>query len=149
MSVFSRFAPIAGNLATSLANRDSVMTRPYLAGARLITNTMRNDYLAGIRSFDEATKSKIVDVVPETKGYCYPPISFECAQQIHPRALTFPQIKTVTLEDQFVEVCSSFPFDKKRNCLYVDQSFSRSPSYASNACGHLVAHGRRNAIVRR
>jgi capsular polysaccharide biosynthesis protein len=149
MSVLSRFAPIAENLAASLASRDSIMTRPYLAGARLITNTMRNDYLVGICSFDEATESKIVDVVPETKDFCYPPISFECAHQIHPRALTFPQIKTVTLKDQFVEVCSSFPFDEKCNCLYVDQSFSRSPSCASNACGHLVAHGRRHAIVRR
>ena len=117
--------------------------------ARLITHTRRNNYPASICGFEEATESQIVDVVPETTGFCYPPISFECTHQIHPRALNFPQIKTVTLKDQVVDACSSFPFDEKRNCLYVDQSFSWLPSSVSNTCGHLVAYGRRIAIVRR
>jgi capsular polysaccharide biosynthesis protein len=125
------------------------MTGPYLAGLRLIRNTRRNDYLAGICSFDDATEAKIVDVVPETTGFCYPPRSFECAHQIQPRAVTFPAIRTIILKDQFVEVRSSYPYDEKRNCIYVDEAFSRSASYATYAGGHLVAHGRRKAIVRR
>jgi capsular polysaccharide biosynthesis protein len=149
MAILSRFAPIAVNIAASLGTRDSSMTGPYLSGARLLTNTLRNAYSASIRGFDEATASQIVDVVPERAGCCYPPITFECTSDIHPRPLSFPQLKTVVLEEQSVEVCSSYPYDKRRNCFYVDQAFSLSSSYASNACGHLVAHGIRKAIVRR
>ena len=149
MSMLSRFARrlAEGYYNNALLKQDSPLLRPAFACARATSKSMRDSHLASICGFADAQDSLIEEVFPEVAGYCYPPAGFEDASPSPPRAANFPAVRTVTLNNQFVEVCSSYPFDAKRKRLYVDSAFSRLPANATNVGGHLVAHGRRYGIV--
>ena len=130
-----------------LLDEDSPFLRPLFACTRAVSKSMHGKHLAKISDFAGGGRSKILDELPESVGFCYPPTSFEDLSPGQPRVTRFGPIRAILLKDQCVDICSSYPFDEKRKRLYVDPAFNCLPANASNAGGHLLRHGKRYGIV--
>lgn len=149
MSILSPLGPVSERIAASLAGRDSPLVRPYLASARALTNCFRQAYLADVCRFENAPEYDVLNLQSQTNGYCYSPQTLSDTTKESSSSVIFPPVRSISLRDLYVEPCSSSPYDRKRNCFYVDEHFQDAASYASNAGGHLAAHGLRKAIVHR
>lgn len=136
-------------VGASLVGRDSAMARPYLASFRPFKKTFREMHVTGMRSIEDATKSEALAVLPEAQGVCHPPLRFDSPRSLRQPPVRFPKVNAVLLRDVWVEGASSYPYAETSDCLYVDGIFLDSLSYATYASGHLVAHGRRQALLRR
>lgn len=136
-----------GYYAHPLLSLDSFLYRPVRACAFLASKRFRCDRLVSIRRFEQAPGAVVREVLPARKGWCHP--ARRCGQEdpVPPRPVDFLSVRVVTLADQVIEARSSYPFDLKRGCLYVDQEFGRLPPNGSATTGHLTAHGRRNALM--
>jgi capsular polysaccharide biosynthesis protein len=126
--------------------QDSPLIIPYLALARRTTNRLSHHYPVTFRSFSDAPRCSISLVADESPGFSYPPRTFSTRAPgtINVR---FPKVEFFSMPRQYVDICSSYPFDPREGCFWVDPAFIESCNYASNSAGHLRAHGTRVAML--
>jgi capsular polysaccharide biosynthesis protein len=150
MSILSRFARrmAEGYYSHPLLTVDSFLFRPVYRCAGLVSHRFRSDQFAAIRRFEQAPEVRLREVLPARSGWCYPPRRFGLDGPVAPQPVEFPSVRVAVLAGQVVEAGSSYPFDRRRRCVYVDQEFDRLPPNGSFVTGHLTGHGRRMGLVR-
>lgn len=150
MSKLSRLARrmAEGYYSHPLLSLDSVLFRPVYCSAFIASKRFRGDHFAAIRHYEDAPNGKLRELLPAQSGWCHPPRRWDQDDPAMPRPVELSSVRVVTLANQVVEAGSSYPFDKPQKCLYVDQEFRNLPLNGSAVTGHLVGHGRRNALVK-
>ena len=137
-----------GYYSHPLLSVDSWLFPPVYRCAGLVSKRFRGDHIATIRRFEQAPEVALRELLPARSGWCYPPRRSDQDRPEPPRPVEFPSVRVAVLADQVVDAASSFPLDRKRHCLYVDQEFDRLPPNGSLITGYLAGHGRRRAVVK-
>ena len=148
MGLISSLAPLSVWIVGALASHDSFITAAYLSIARLITNTQKHDFFSKIAISKDKNESLILNFLPDSEGLYFAPMVYNLESQKPVSKNHFPSVSVFSHKELIVNVCSSYAYDKNQKTIYVDGSFIQTTEFADYAGGHLLAHGRNQAVIR-